>query len=87
MCLMELPIPTSLIDQSLCPSRPSPLRGPAPPLHKKQGGQTVGVPAAPAENGRGGGRFGRGGGFSPPLPKTGGEEGLRFRMRALCRNI
>ena len=34
MCLMELPIPTSLIDQSLCPSRPSPLRGPAPPLHK-----------------------------------------------------
>ena len=31
--------------------------------------------------------FGRGGGFSPPLPKTGGEEGLRFRRRALCRNI
>ena len=23
--------------------------------------------------------FGIGGGFSPPLPKTGGEEGLRFR--------
>ena len=39
MCLMELPIPTSLIDQSLCPSRPSPLRGPAPPLHKKREGR------------------------------------------------
>ena len=41
----------------------------------------LGVPTAPAENGRGAR------GFSPPLPKTGGEEGLRFRRRALCRNI
>ena len=43
------------------------------------------VPTPPAENGRGGGasllpsHFGIGGGFSPPLPKMGGEEGLRFR--------
>ena len=42
------------------------------------------VPTPPAENGRGGGRLcppphcGIGGGFSPPLLKMGGEEGLRF---------
>ena len=40
----------------------------------------VGVPTAPAENGRGGS-------VSPPLPKTGVEEGLRFCRHSLCQNI
>ena len=46
------------------PARPSRLRGPAPPLHKKREGQwrPYCVPTALAENGRGGG------GLSPPFP-------------------
>ena len=70
-------------DPALCPAALSPARACSTwasllPLPKMGGEHEASLLPS---------HFGRGGGFSPPLPKTGGEEGLRFRRRALCRNI
>ena len=77
------PVPLRRPPPALCPAALSPARACSTwasllPLPKMGGEHEASLLPS---------HFGRGGGFSPPLPKTGGEEGLRFRRRALCRNI